>query len=79
MKKLQKLDNLEDCLKQFESIKYKASGYNMVFLDYNYRDKTWSMTFRSPVNFHNPDTNSKTPIKACHKMIDFLTTLKVNK
>jgi hypothetical protein len=67
----------DECLKIFESIKYKSHGFPYIFLDYDYSlSKKWSITFRNPANFENPYTKSDTPLEACHKMFDFIKTLK---
>jgi len=67
---------LEESLKIFESIKYKSYGFPIVFLDYNYAFKHWSMAFRNSVNFDNPEIEEQTPLKAVHKMLDYLRTLQ---
>ena len=44
----------------------------MVFLDYQYHFKFWSMSFRNPANFSDPGIKARTPIEAVHQMMDFL-------
>lgn len=68
-------DDLQECLQLFEDIKYKNYGLPMFFLDYNYARKCWSVAFRNPGNFINPDIGEKTPLEALHKMLDFLREL----
>lgn len=69
-------DDLNECLKIFERIRYESSGFPMVFLYYNYSFRYWSVVFRNPINFNNPEIKEKTPIEAVYKMLDFLKTLK---
>lgn len=69
-------ETLEESLKIFETISYKANGFPIVFLDYNYRFNYWQVVFRNPVNFKNPDIKEDTPLKAVHKMLDFLRELQ---
>lgn len=64
--------DLQECLQLFESISYKSYGFPMVMLDYCYTFKVWSMTFRNPSNFSNPNIQAKTPVEAVHQMFDFL-------
>ena len=64
--------DLNECLKIFEKIRYKSYGFGMVFLDYNYSFGYWSMAFRNPANFDNPNIKAKSPIEAAHAMLDFL-------
>lgn len=66
---------LEESLNIFENIRYKSYGFGIVFLDYNYTFNYWSMSFRNPVNFKNPEIKEDTPLKAVHKMLDFLRVL----
>lgn len=68
--------NLEECLVVFEKIRYKSMGFPMVFLDYNYHFKSWSVCFRNPSTFSNPNIQEKTPLEAVHKMFDFLNEQK---
>ncbi len=69
-------ETLEECLKIVERIRYESFGFPYGFLDYDYSlTKTWSLNFRNPVNFSNPDTRDKDPKIACHKMFDFLNEL----
>ncbi len=69
-------DNLNDCLKIFEEIKYESYGFPVIFLDYDYSFRHWSVSFRNPVNFSNPDIKEDDPLIACHKMLDFLRNIK---
>jgi hypothetical protein len=69
--------DLQESLQIFENIRYKSYGFGMVFLDYNYTLKYWSVAFRNAANFTNPDIKAKTPIEAVHQMFDFLKTLKI--
>lgn len=69
-------ETLEESLKIFETIRYKSYGFDMVFLDYNYTFNYWGVVFRNPVNFKNPDIKEDTPLKAVHKMLDFLRELQ---
>lgn len=69
-------DDLQECLQIFETLSYKSYGFPIVWIDYNYTSKCWSMTFRNPVNFSNPNIRSKTPIDAVHQMFDFLKEQK---
>jgi len=69
-------DSLEESLKIFENIRYKSSGFPIVWLDYNYTFKHWGMAFRNSVNFSNPEIKEDTPLKAVHKMLDFLREIK---
>lgn len=73
--KLQKFSTLEQCLEQFEYIKYKAFGFPVIMIDYNYNFKKWGICFRNPSNFDNPNIQEDTPLEACYKMIDFLNDL----
>ena len=64
---------LEECLKIFEKINYNSYGFPMFFLDYDYEiKKMWSVAFRNPANFDNPDTSDLDPLVSCHKMFKFL-------
>lgn len=69
-------DDLQECLKVFEKISYQSFGFGMVFLDYNYTFRHWSVAFRNTANFTNPDIKAQTPIEAVHAMFDFLKSLK---
>lgn len=69
-------DDLQECLQIFEKLRYKSYGFPMVWLDYNYTFKCWSMAFRNAANFKNPDIKAKTPIEAVHQMFDFLKEQK---
>ena len=72
-------ETLEECLDFFKSIRYECNGAPFFFLDYNYSFKTWDCVFRNPVNFSNPNIGAKTPLEACHKMLDFLRDLHSQK
>lgn len=63
---------LEESLAIFETIRYESWGCGVVFLDYNYNFGYWSVSFRNPANFENPKIKEDTPLKAVHKMLDFL-------
>lgn len=65
-------DDLQECLQIFEKLRYKSYGFPMVFLDYQYHFKFWSMSFRNPANFSDPNIKARTPIEAVHQMMDFL-------
>lgn len=66
-------ETLEECLELLKNVRYKAWGFPMVFLHYDYElNHQWHCTFRNPSNFNNPDTSSETPLEACQKMIEFL-------
>ena len=67
---------LELNLKFLEGIKYKSRGVGMVFLNYNYQNKYWSVSFRNPVNFNDPNIQEKTPLSAVNSMIKYLNKLK---
>jgi hypothetical protein len=70
---------VEECLALITSRKYKSIGFGVVSLDYIYgRENPWCIGFRNPVDFENPDTKSKTPLEACHKMIVFLNKRKIS-
>lgn len=69
-------DDLQECLQIFEDIRYKSYGFPMVFLDYQYTFKFWSMSFRNSANFSDPDIKARTPLDAVHKMLDFLKKQK---
>lgn len=69
-------ETLEECLLIFEKITYESSGFPMFLLDYNYFFKYWSMSFRNPKNFSDPNIKEETPLKACFKMLDFLKSLE---
>jgi len=67
------LENLSDCLKLVEQINYNSFGFPVVFLSFDYTlTQKWSVSFRNPVNFENPDTDDIDPVKSCHKMFEFL-------
>lgn len=68
--------DLEGCMIIFEKIKYASYGFPIVFLDYNYTFKCWSVCFRNPANFNNPEIKEKSPIEACYRMFDFLKTIE---
>lgn len=68
--------DLTECMLVFEKIKYQSYGFGMVFLDFNYTLGYWSVAFRNPSNFTNPNIQTETPIEAVHEMFDFLKTLK---
>lgn len=67
--------DLNECLKFFETITYKSYGFRIVWLYYNYSFGYWSMGFRNPAHFNNPDIKAESPIEACHQMLDFLKDL----
>jgi hypothetical protein len=67
---------LEECLEVFKHFKYESIGFPMFFLYYNYSFDIWEVYFRNARNFENPEIKAKTPLEACHKMLDFLRTLK---
>jgi hypothetical protein len=69
-------ETLEESLKIFEKIKYNSYGFPLVFLDYDYTFKSWSVVFRNPANFKNPDIKAKTPLEAVHQMFDYLKTIQ---
>lgn len=69
-------NTLEDCLVIFEGLKYESMGFPIVFLYYNYTFKCWSMSFRNPSNFSDPNIKTKTPLEAVHKMLDYLNEIK---
>jgi len=64
--------DLNECLKIFEKIRYKSYGFGVIFLYYNYSFKHWTMAFRNPANFDNPNIKAESPIEAAHAMFDFL-------
>ena len=66
--------NLNECLKIFEKIRYKSYGFGIVFLTYNYSLGYWSIAFRNPSNFDNPNIKAESPIEAVYAMLDFLKT-----
>ena len=68
-----KLIKLFDQLKAYQ---YDSFGFPIWFLSYSYIDNTFSVTFRNPRRFKNPDTKSKTPEDACEKMLEYLKSLK---
>ncbi len=68
--------DLDECLKILPKIKYRSFGFPLVFLCYDYTFAGWSIVFRNPVDFNNPDIKAKEPLEACHKMFDFIKTLK---
>jgi hypothetical protein len=64
---------LELCLKLFEKIHYNSWGFPVMFLMYDYNvTRKWSVSFENPANFENPKTDDDDPLKACHKMFEFL-------
>ena len=67
---------LEECLEIFKQIQYRSLGFPIVFLYYDYSFNYWEVCFRNPVNFENPKIKEKKPLDACHKMLNFLRTLK---
>lgn len=72
--------SLEECLKIFETIEYHSFGFGVVFLDYDYSvSNKWGICFRNPSNFSNPSIKENTPLEACHKMFNFLKTIKPKK
>lgn len=75
--------DVETCLNIISAPSYNSYGFPVLFLDYNYAFKKWSISFRNPVDFENPNTESKTAIEACHRMLDFMNkrslALKKNK
>jgi hypothetical protein len=73
---------LEQCLEVLSKIKYKSYGFPMFFLDFHQlkvKDygEYWSCCYRNPVNFDNPRIEEKTPLDACHKMLDFLREIEI--
>lgn len=64
--------DLNECLMVLTKIKYKSYGAAFAFLDFDYYNKTWGFCYRNPANFINPNIKEQTPLKACHKMFDFL-------
>lgn len=68
--------DLNECLKILENIKYEAYGCPIVFLDYNYTFKYWSVVFRNPVKLKAPEIKESTPEKAVHKMLDYLKEIE---
>lgn len=70
---------VEECLLLITSKKYKSLGFGVVSLDYVYGfSLPWRISFRNPSDFENPNTASESPLEACHKMLLFLKTLKIN-
>ena len=67
--------DLNECLKFFEGITYESYGFGIVWLCYNYSLRYWSMDFRNPANFKNPEIKAESPIEACYQMLDFLKDL----
>ena len=66
-------NTLEECLLILEKIKYKALGFPMAFLTYDYSIKQeWHVAFRNPSNFDNKWDGDKSPIKACHNAFNYL-------
>ena len=70
--------DLEGSLLILAGGKYKSYGFPIVFLDYNYTFGWWSVSFRNPANFSNPEIKAQTPTLAVHEMLDFLLTRLTN-
>jgi hypothetical protein len=52
---------------------YKCAGFPYVFMDYSQTMKTWSITWRNPMNFTNESNKeANTPNEACKKALDFI-------
>jgi hypothetical protein len=64
--------DLSECLKILEDVKYRSMGFPMVYLVYLYNFKKWECSFRNPIDFDNPKTESDQTIEAIHKMFDFI-------
>lgn len=73
-----KHDDLEKCLKQFEKIDYESYGNNVMFLFYDYTFEKYEILFRNPSKINNNDIGSRdeSPLKACHKTIDYINNNK---
>jgi hypothetical protein len=69
-------DNLFDCLKLMETVRYESYGFPIFSLYFNYTFNRWETSFRNPVNFSNQDNlNDKDPLVCLHKTFDFLKEL----
>jgi hypothetical protein len=80
MKELNKLpdtnpESLEECLQILARYKYKSLGFPLIFFE-PFINGTWGISYRNPMHFSNPEIRSKTPLGACHEMMDFLRTLQ---
>jgi hypothetical protein len=63
----------DEMLIEIISYQYNTYGSQYVFLDYSYMFKTWSITWRNPVEFSNDDKLlSATPREACEKALQFI-------
>jgi len=70
-------NTVEECLEIYTKIRYESFGFPYFFLDYDYSNQVWAVAFRNPQNFDNPNIKEKTPLVACHKMFDFLKSMRV--
>lgn len=70
-------NTVEECLEIYSQLRYESFGFPYFFLDFDYSNKVWGVAFRNPQNFDNPKIEEKTPLEACHKMFDFLKSMRV--
>jgi hypothetical protein len=63
----------DEMLIEIVKYNYKTAGFPYVFMDYSQFRKTWSITWRNPVDFVNQDTREgKNPNEACKKALEFI-------
>ena len=63
----------DEMLIEIVNYKYQSYGFPYVFLDYSQTFKTWSISWRNPIQFTNTDDrHGETPNDACKKAIDFI-------
>jgi hypothetical protein len=63
----------DEMLIEIVKYKYKACGFPYVFMDYSQTTKTWSITWRNPIDFVNDkQTDAPTPNEACKRALEFI-------
>ena len=65
--------SIEEFSKLFEKIYYESWGFPVLLITFDYSvTKKWSVGFRNPATFENPDTDSEELIESFRKMFDFI-------
>jgi len=60
---------LEECLDLIAKVEYKSHGFPVVQLYYDQTFNHWSMVFRNPDGFNNPDIKEESPLEAAYTML----------
>ena len=63
----------DEMLIELVKYEYECAGFPYVFMDYSMTRKTWSITWRNPMEFENKDCReAPTPNEACKRALDFI-------